>query len=54
MDGYVTKAFQESEHIFPKKYFYGPSNTNKPMYGAKVQYIEEDLKVHKKAKEPNN
>ena len=43
MDGYAAKILEELEHIFPKKRFYGPSNTNKPTYGIKVQYIEEDL-----------
>ena len=43
MEGYVAKALEELEHIFPKKHFYGPSNTMPPTYGAKVQYVQEDL-----------
>ena len=43
MDGYVAKALEELEHIFPKKHYYGPSNTMPPTYGAKVQYVQEDL-----------
>ena len=33
----------ELEHIFQKKHHYGPSNTTPPVYGTKVQYVEEDL-----------
>ena len=43
MEGYIAKALEELEHIFPKKHFYGPLNTWPPTYGAKVQYVEEDL-----------
>ena len=43
MDGYVAKVLKELEHIFPKKHFYGPSNTMPPTYGTKIQYVQEDL-----------
>lgn len=36
MDGNVAKALKELEHIVPKKYFYGLSNTNQPTYGTNV------------------
>ena len=39
----MAKARKELEHIFPKKHFYGPSNTMPPTYGTKVQYVQEDL-----------
>ena len=29
--------------MFQKKHFYGPSNTMPPIYGSKVQHMEEDL-----------
>ena len=32
MEGYVAKALEELEHIFPKKHYYGPSNTRPPTY----------------------
>ena len=43
MEGYVTKALEELEHIFPKKHFYRPSNTRPPTYRSKIQYVKEDL-----------
>ena len=43
MEGYVANALKELEHVFPKKQYYGPSNTMPPIYESKVQYVEEDL-----------
>ena len=43
IEGFVTKAFEELEHIFLKKHFYGPLNTMPPTYGSKTNYVEEDL-----------
>ena len=43
MEGYITKALKELEHIFPKKHYYRPSNTRPPTYGFKIQYVKEDL-----------
>ena len=35
VEGYAAKALKELGHIFPKKYFYGPSDTMTPTYGSK-------------------
>ena len=43
VEGYVAKALEELKHIFPKKHFYGPSNTIPLIYGTKIQYVQEDL-----------
>ena len=43
MDNYVAKALKELEHIFPKKHLYGLFNTMPLTYGAKIQYVQEDL-----------
>ena len=43
MDGYVEQALKEFNHIIPKQQHSGPSKIERPDYGAKVQYVKEDL-----------
>jgi hypothetical protein len=43
MDGYVEQALKEFNHIQPKQKHLGPSKIDRPDYGAKVQYVKEDL-----------
>ena len=43
MDGYVKQALEEFNHIIPKQRHSGPSKIGRPDYGAKVQYVKEDL-----------
>ncbi|OEU20461.1 hypothetical protein FRACYDRAFT_181335 [Fragilariopsis cylindrus CCMP1102] len=43
MDGYVEQALKEFNHIIPKQLHSGPSKIDRPDYGAKVQYVKEDL-----------
>ena len=42
MDGYVEAALKEFEHMIPKQTHHGPSKVDRPYYGAKVQYVQED------------
>ena len=43
MDGYVEQALKEFNHIQPKQKHLGPSKIDRPDYGAKVQYVKEDI-----------
>jgi hypothetical protein len=43
MDGYVEQALKEFNHIKPKQQHLGPSKIERPDYGAKVQYVKEDI-----------
>ena len=42
MDGYVEAALKEFKHTIPKQVHNGPSKVERPDYGAKIQYVQED------------
>jgi hypothetical protein len=42
MDAYVKSALSEFQHEPPKQHHYGPSKSERPVYGAKVQYVKTD------------
>lgn len=42
MKGYVKNALVKLNHIACSQYFYGPSKTERPNYGAKIQYAKEN------------
>jgi len=42
MDDYIDTALQELQHVMPKQHCKSPSKHIQPVYGAKVQYVEED------------
>jgi hypothetical protein len=43
MDRYVEQALKKFHHIKPKQQHLGPSKIDRPDYGAKVQYVKEDV-----------
>ena len=43
MPGYVAQALKEFEHATPKQHHKGPSKVDRTDYGAKIQYVKEDL-----------
>ena len=53
MKGYVTKALREFLHRKPSKPVYGPTKYNKPVFGKKIQYAENENKqpVNEKLKQ---
>ena len=42
MDDYIDTALQELQHVMPKQHYKSPSKHIQPVYGAKIQYVEED------------
>ena len=42
MDEYIDTALQELQHVMPKQHYKGPSKHIQPVYGTKIQYVEED------------